>query len=286
MRKLSAVAGFVAAMSTAPAAAVAQEPPGVTYEEARSLPEAELTRRVLEQLGGRVIAIRRPREGQNDHLRLATRPLASYPHLCETQFIDVGFVGSMGPDNKLIMGRSEWVSMSPAYRIVGAAKEMQTQAEAAAQATVLDRACAEDFNFLRYFPAPDATTAEVAARAVADITGALGRAGAPKFKLTCSQAPCTAAQRANLASLKPSQITEVESRTCPGPEEETTMCVTISLLNGERRQTRPGIVEREGWSLDVIVRDPSDHLITFGSIVVEEVMADSRLVIGPDELIP
>ncbi len=261
----------------------------MTYEEAQRLPQAELTARVLAQLGTTVVEVERPRPGQLDDLRLATKPVPSSLGMCETQFIDVAFSREEKRPDDVQAGRTERVSMSRAFHVVGDLNPLTgIKALLASGKAHFAAACAGQSKVLRFFIAPNDELAWVAARAVERIGKQATDKGVP---ISCGGAACSTAQLANLSTISPLQITGVEGRTCPGSTSGSTMCLQVSLLNGPRRGDMtgtPGMVQRDGWDLEIDVRDPmiGTDVVTYNNFVLERIRANQTSMSGPDGLVP
>ncbi|HEY3814744.1 MAG TPA: hypothetical protein VGL66_16115 [Caulobacteraceae bacterium] len=271
--------------SLATSSAVGAEP-GVTRDEARTLPQDELISRVLAQFQSTIVYVDRPRPGKHDDLRFATLPIPSNAGLCETQNIRVEFVDDEQAYASIKPGHSARVAISLAYHVIGGLDVKASSREGLLKDVAADEAaCAADAAAVRrYFSAPDGQTAWVAARTVATIAA---RARDKTFSVECGKNPCGDIERSEIATVSPGQITLVRAEPCRSDHGDR-LCFAVSVLNGPRREDGPGMVARDGWDFHAVVRDPMNNsdVVSFNEIVVENVSANQTSMEGPDQLIP
>ena len=174
--------------------------------------------------------------------------------------------------------------MSRAYHVVGNLTGGSGQDKDGSRLTAT---CVAQNKVLKYFDAPDAMTAWVAARAIERIGK---QAFSRDLPITC-WGTCTKAQRANISTISPLQITEVKNAGCPRSAPNPTMCLTVSLLNGPR-QADPygmrGIVKRDGWYFQIELIDPliGTDVVSYDRFVLKRVRANLMSQEGLDEVIP
>lgn len=265
---------FALAMLCAALPAWAGAAPGISYDDARSLPPARVIEQVLPQLSGQFVAVRRPEPvWQGERLlglEFSTLPRsAGYPGLCTAKILFVRMAYD-DPDKagRDVPAHAADLSLRDVFAATGST-EPRPDLWNEAYGRQLDSDCNRRQDGFDFFSATNSGAAYRAVRAIAALNPAPGTGAGAPVTITCGKPAKGCDPKAMLPRLTLATLADVEEQPCNAEAPKGRLCATLTFA-----------IDRAGnqWTdarLAVVLRDDKDPVrVIRASLTAERLIAD------------
>lgn len=252
----------------------ARAAPGISYDDARSLPAARVIEQVLPQLAGQFVALRRPEPGrQGDRLlglEFSTLPgSAGYPGLCAAKILFV----RMDYDDPDKAGRdapahAADLALREVFGVVGPTDPLPDLWNQA-YGRQLESDCQGRKDGFDFFSAANSGAAYRAARLIGELIPGPGGKARSRVTVTCGKPAKGCDPKAMLPRLGLSSLADVEDRPCNAEAPEGRQCTTLTFAI-DRAANQWTVVR-----LAVVLQDARQPVrVIRASITAERLIAD------------